>query len=260
MQGCIISRFLPKCYNSTDIRQKEVFMKKTTAQKPVLFTVLLLIAAMFAAAAFTVVFTFAGFPSGIASSVGRLIITAVLMVIYRTCFRWENSFKGIVFALPALILAVWNVAYNTLGGAVLRADILPVILTALAPALFEETIFRVIPFQKMQENGFSALKTIVITAVIFGLIHLTNIVGGNVIGTLVQTGYATAIGLLFGGIYILTKDPASVFLLHFLTDFSSQIFTSQPTSTPLWGLALMLVLIAGISVYGIMLAKKADHQ
>ncbi len=260
MQSRIISRFLPKCYNSANIIQKEVFMKKTLAQKPVLFTVLLFLAAMFAAAAFTVVFSSAGLSSDIASSIGRLIIAAAMMVIYKTCFHWEKSFKGILYALPALILAVWNIVYNILGGAVLKADILPVILTALAPALFEETIFRVIPFQKMQENGFSALKTIVITAVIFGLIHLTNIVGGNVIGTLVQTGYAAAIGLLFGGIYIRTKDPASVFLLHFLTDFSSQIFTSQPTSTPFWGLALMLVLLVCISVYGIILAKKADHQ
>lgn len=233
-------------------------MKKTLAQKPVLFTILLFIAAMFVAAAFTILFSAVGLRT-VSSSLGRVIVALALILAFRSCFHWENSFKGIGYALPALILAVWNVAYNLLTGAALTTDILPVVLSAFAPALFEETIFRVIPFQKMQDNGMSALRTVIVTSLIFGLIHLTNIVGGDVVNTLIQTGYATAIGLLFGGIYVLTKDPVSVILLHFLTDFTSQIFENG-SSAPVWSVFLMLAMLAAISVYGIMLAKKADRQ
>ena len=234
-------------------------MKNLSKKNPVLYCILLVIIVMLAAAVLTGAFTVAGFRD-LSSSIARIIIFAVLVFIFRDCYHWDKSFSGITYALAALIPAVWNIAYNSFNGAVLRSDLPVVLICALAPAVFEESLFRIIPFQKMEDQNMSKMSIVLITALVFGLIHLTNMVSGNVVGTLVQTFYAVAVGLLFGGLYILTKDPASVILAHFLTDFTSQMFTNQPSSTPVLQVIIFVVLLAVISVYGIMLTRKAEKE
>jgi membrane protease YdiL (CAAX protease family) len=177
-------------------------MKNLSKKNPVLYCILLVIIVMLAAAVLTGAFTVAGFRD-LSSSIARIIIFAVLVFIFRDCYHWDKSFSGITYALAALIPAVWNIAYNSFNGAVLRSDLPVVLICALAPAVFEESLFRIIPFQKMEDQNMSKMSIVLITALVFGLIHLTNMVSGNVVGTLVQTFYAVAVGLLFGGLYIL---------------------------------------------------------
>ena len=67
-------------------------------------------------------------------------------------------------------------------------------------------------------------------------------------------------GVLFGGIYVYTKDPASMILLHFLTDFSSQIFQSSPSPLNVVVVVLFLAVLAFITYYGILLARKTEAE
>ncbi|MBR3363547.1 MAG: CPBP family intramembrane metalloprotease [Solobacterium sp.] len=235
-------------------------MKKGLSEKPVLFLILLLIAAFALTAVFVIIFQMIGLEGNLATSVARILAAVMLMILFRNCFPWPNSFRGVRYIIPALIIVVWNVLYNYLSHSTLKpmAEIPGIVLAALAPAMFEESIFRMIGFKKMEDAGRTPTATVISTALIFGLIHLTNIVGGDVLNTLIQTAYATAVGILFGGIYAATKDPASMILLHFLTDFSSQIFQSSGSPLNIIVLILFVAVLGFITYYGMMLTKQAE--
>lgn len=237
-------------------------MKKGLSDKPVLFLILLLIASFAVTAVFVIIFQTIGMEAALATSLARILAGIMLMILFRRCFPWPNSFHGLRVILPALIIVVWNLIYNYLMHAPLKplADFPGVVLAALAPAMFEESIFRMIGFQKLEDAGRSPFAAVLTTALIFGAIHLTNIVGGDVFNTLIQTCYATAVGILFGGIYVYTKDPASMILLHFLTDFSSQIFQSSPSPLNVVVVVLFLAVLAFITYYGILLARKTEAE
>ncbi len=68
--------------------------------------------------------------------------------------------------------------------------------------------------------------SIIISGLIFGLMHIMNISAGqNAIGTITQVISAAATGIVFGLIYYKTKNIWSVVVLHGLWDFS--LFTSE---------------------------------
>ncbi len=232
-------------------------MKKFSTGNPVLFMILLFTVSLIAAGVLTYVIAAVGFSPDTSSSIARLIIAALLLILYRNSFTKAKLFTGMKYALPGLIFAVWNLVYNTLSGASLKPldGILAAVITAFAPGLFEEVIFRGIPFAKMKEKGMTPIAAVVTSALVFGLIHLTNIAGQDLANVLVQVCYAIAVGLIFGGIYASTGDFGSIVLLHALTDFTSHIFTDTPSSTPLPVVAVFIVMNTAAAVYGILLAK-----
>lgn len=63
--------------------------------------------------------------------------------------------------------------------------------------------------------------SIIISGIIFGLMHLGNIrAGQNISTTIIQVINATGIGIVFGTIYYKTKNIWSVIILHAFWDFS----------------------------------------
>ena len=125
-------------------------MKKGLSEKPVLFLILLLIAAFALTAVFVIIFQMIGLEGNLATSVARILAAVMLMILFRNCFPWPNSFRGVRYIIPALIIVVWNVLYNYLSHSTLKpmAEIPGIVLAALAPAMFEESIFRMIGFKK----------------------------------------------------------------------------------------------------------------
>ena len=72
--------------------------------------------------------------------------------------------------------------------------------------------------------------SIIVSGVMFGLMHLGNIFGGqDVIGTLSQVVGASVTGIVFGVIYYRTKNIWSVVILHALWDFSLFLSKIIPT-------------------------------
>lgn len=65
------------------------------------------------------------------------------------------------------------------------------------------------------------ILSILFSSLIFGLIHLSNLLNGqDLISTIMQVIQATSAGLLFGSIYYKTKNIWSVVFLHSVYDFS----------------------------------------
>ena len=64
------------------------------------------------------------------------------------------------------------------------------------------------------------------------------------VNVLVQIAYSFVIGFLLGAIYIRTEDFASVVLIHFLIDFSNQIFANSPAVSPVYMIPVFLAILA----------------
>lgn len=221
-------------------------MQNFSKNHPILFTILLFFAGLVVALPFAAVT--GGYNADLGSAIGRIIAGVLIFLIFRNCFKDNRWFSGLKYLLPALVLPVWNIVYQVISGLpAIRTggDLFVACICALAPAVFEEVIFRGIFLEKLRENGRSAMESLIISAVVFGLVHLTNAVGGAVANTLVQTLYAIVIGLFFGAVYLKTRDIVTVILAHFMTDFTTQIFVQNPntTSTPLI-IAFVIILLA----------------
>lgn len=100
---------------------------------------------------------------------------------------------------------------------------------------------------------------LIASALVFGLIHLTNAAGMDLPSLLVQALYAIVVGLLLGAIYLRSDDIATVILAHAAIDFSNQIFATQPTtSSTLMVIAFVVVLVA-LLAYALWLMQDAPQ-
>ena len=177
-------------------------------------------------------------------ALGRIVVGLALMLIFRSYFDGK-PFSGIVYALPILVIALWNIAYNLLSGMVFSLDLIGALVLGFAPAIFEEVLFRGIFIHNLRASGKEPLATLVISAAVFGAIHLTNLAGMTVANVLVQVLYATVFGLVTGAVYLKTGDLASVILAHAIVDMSNHVFVSTPSSSSI------LFVVAFVVVLGI---------
>ena len=222
-------------------------MKAFFDKHPVLFTILLFLISMIAVVPFSI-FSPAAWPDSFSISIGRILVAMVLMFLFRSCIRMENSFKAVRLLPVPLLIPLWNIAYHVLtncGQLVsFGSPIIIAFVCALAPAVFEETIFRAIQIDRLKKSGKDATAVLLISSAVFAAVHLTNIAGMTPVNVLVQIVYSFVIGFLLGAIYIRTEDFASVVLIHFLIDFSNQIFANSPAVSPVYMIPVFLAILA----------------
>lgn len=237
-------------------------MQNFSKNHPVIFIIILFFVGVLVAGLLGAVT--GGYDSDLGTAVGRIIVGVAVFAIFRECFKENKYFSGAKYLLLALILPVWNVVYQAASGMTEIQSggmIFEVFLCALAPAIFEEVLFRGVFLEKLRENGKTPMVALFISALVFGLVHLTNVVGGEVANTLVQILYAFVIGLFLGAVYLKTRDLATVIIAHFMTDFSTQIFVQNPSQTPpglIVAFAVVLILLAAWSVWTISKEKEAS--
>lgn len=224
---------------------------KKTGSHPILISVIAAVAAFLAAGILGGVLTSIGFPSDISTSLARIAVSVLLLAVFFKEIDFAKSFSGLPLGVPALVFAVWNCVYNPLSGMKFGGlDAVPsALINGLAPALFEETLFRGIMIGKMRKAGMSDMAAWLIPAVLFGVIHLTNMVSGDVASAVVQACYAVVIGLLFGAVYIRSGDLVSVIFYHAVIDFTSKLFTGTPGEASLPVLAAFVLMLAGVTIY-----------
>ena len=229
-------------------------MQKFATKSPIIFEILLIVAAFVLALAFGLASQIIGFDNELAMAVGRILAGLVLLIIFRSCLKKGKQFSGFLIMLPALGFALWNVANHFLT----KGDFNPltpeILILGLAPAIFEEVVFRGIFINNLKKSGRSDMAALLISALFFGLIHMTNAVSGNIPQALVQTGYSIVVGLVFGAIYIRTGDLLSVMIAHAALDITYRVFGSSG-NTPIPALIAFLVLLAAEAVYAFVLVS-----
>ncbi len=172
-------------------------------------------------------------------------IASILSYIY--LFRYyekreitEFSRKGIVrnlglgFALGVVLQSlIIFVIYIKGGYSIISVNpflfIIPPFLMAFTSSIFEETLFRGILFRIMEEK-LGSYMALIISAFIFGLLHL-----GNPNSTLsLGIGLAIQAGLLLGIVYIYSRNLWLPIALHFAWNFTqSAIFGANVSGNEL---------------------------
>ncbi len=227
-------------------------MKKFAVRSPVIFEIVLIIAAFALALAFGLCCRMAGIEDELGMAIGRILAGIVLLIVFRSCLKDGKPFSGLIIMLPALVFALWNIAIHFITKGDFNPLTTDILILGLAPAIFEEVVFRGIFIHNLRESGKSDMAALIIPALIFGLVHLTNAVNGEILQALVQTGYAVVVGLVFGAIYIRTGDLFSVILAHAAIDITNRVFAGNIVdSVPV--IAAFIVLLALEAAYAFVL-------
>ncbi len=237
-------------------------MNSFSSKHPVIFGIILIVAAFVVTGVLTALTTAVGFSTEGGTVIGRIVVAAVLILLFHACFHWDKSFSGIALAWPVLIVVAWNIVYHLMEGAgFVAASAIPgAILAGLAPGLFEEVIFRGIIIDRLLASGKGVWYSLIVSALLFALVHLTNIVGMSLANVLVQVAYSLVIGLFLGAVYLASDDIAAVILAHASIDISNQIFATSPNVSSAVMVVVFLIVLAVLAVYALMLARKTAAE
>ena len=231
-------------------------MIEKAEKKPILYEVIIIIAGFMLALIFGLGLQILGSSyNEFNMAVGRILAGLILLLIFRKCFDAKKQFSGIVIALPALLFVAWNIFNHFASGGGYDTFGLDIFILGIAPAIFEEVIFRGIFIHNLKASGKSDMAALLISAAVFGVIHLTNAVNGDIAQALVQTGYALVVGLIFGAIYIKSGDLLSLIIVHALIDITNRVFLANDnTSTGV--LILFVVVLLAEAAYAIWLVSR----
>ena len=188
-------------------------------------------------------------------AIGRILAGIVLLIVFRNCLKGKKQFSGFIVMLPALIFALWNVFDHFMTNGEFYPFTAEILLLGLAPAVFEEVVFRGIFINNLKKSGRSDMAALLIPALFFGLIHMTNAVNGDIPQALVQTGYSIVVGLVFGAIYIRSGDLISVMIAHAAIDITNQIFAAA-SNTPVPLIIAFIVVLAAEAAYAFVLVSR----
>ena len=177
--------------------------------------------------------------TGISTTLTRLIGGAVfLTLIAYLGFKILSPVKkplgsSILFCLPAFLVAVNNLPIYSLvkGLACVTSPMWRVALLALeclAVGLFEETCFRGFVFvsflEKRRGTKWGQLVAIILSSVVFALVHLFNIfMGASPIAVILQLGYSFLIGAMCAVMLMKTGNIWLSVIAHGVFNFSGAL-------------------------------------
>lgn len=187
----------------------------------------------------------------------------------------EKLWKSLLLGLPLIIVSIYSLIKNIieLDGIISPVALAGLIIYTILIGLFEEFLFRGW-FQKSLIKKFGKdrkhiILSIVITSVVFGLIHMTNIFSGQPLATtILQTISAIAIGITLGAIYFRSNNIFSVAMIHSFWDFSILIKEvnlfrdcTPPSSMSLNDIVILVFEIVGfLAMAGILLRKEKLNE
>lgn len=140
---------------------------------------------------------------------------------FKGCLTKDNVKAGLIMLLPVVIVhyAGSIVSMITVG----VGNVFFALLATLSPGFVEEIAFRGLGVANYMRtiNDKKKIKVIFwISSISFGMIHLLNILGGgDPISVIVQSIYATGIGMAFGAVYLRTGSLWPTIIAHATVDF-----------------------------------------
>ena len=223
-------------------------MDKFSARHPILFQLLVFIAAfilvLVVSLGASVTCSAEAEAQNMHVAIGRLIAGGVLFLVFIRYFNIKKQLSGIVVMLPALLFAVWNIVLHFSMGGARAENYAYALILGLAPAVFEEVVFRGVFIHNLRANGRSPMSALLISAIFFGVVHMTNLLGSqHIINVIIQVSYSIVVGPVFGAIYIRTGDLVSVIIAHSIIDISSKILPSGQVIAFQWCIALIALLV-----------------
>ncbi len=181
----------------------------------------------------------------IAGTLGRMIASLAVGLFSLYYFKKDRKCLGIqrsgfwkgLFIGGFMIVATISNLYSAFDEAsayspvkVQASEVVIIAVEALFIGMLEEFLFRGLIFNifmaKVQTYTYKeVMKAVVGSAVIFGGVHLLNLITyPNLIKvTLIQVEYAMFIGMIFAIVYFRSRNIWVVVFLHFIYDFASDV-------------------------------------
>ncbi|MCO0832446.1 CPBP family intramembrane metalloprotease [Fructobacillus sp. W13] len=173
-------------------------------------------------------------------------------------FGWTTDIKWMTGIIAAIYLMLYvtngnieSVGKLSHGSANL---IVSCLFTAIGAGFFEEYLMRGYFFNLFQRVWIRfgikknrLLYTSLVTSLMFGLFHLTNLGQGPTEAIIQQAFYAACFGLFFATLRILTNTVWAGAILHFLFDLQDSL-TEDLTASPWWLIILIFLPVAVASL------------
>ncbi|MDO4488558.1 MAG: CPBP family intramembrane metalloprotease [Eubacteriales bacterium] len=163
--------------------------------------------------------------------VTQIVVCFLMLLVFKLCnrpyFRGFLSFRGfktflIYLLAPVLIFSFINVSNATFGGV---DTIIKAIIMALSAGVAEEVMFRglgIANWMRIRRDDKAIVQSMVVSGLIFGLMHITNVFfGANLLTSVGQVIYAIGLGMLFAAVYIRTGNLWLGIIAHFIIDFTA---------------------------------------
>lgn len=210
--------------------------------------------------------------------VGKVILTIVVGILAILMFYFTKTFKlfmkkpmekhkitDVIFILMFISFLIIVVhPFENITEIVNLKTVLMInsILMAICAGVFEEFLVRLLMFdglvQLFHRHKNSVLLAAIYSAVIFGLLHLSNLSFQSLAATCQQIFYAIAIGLMFSFIRIKLNGIGICVLLHILIDLQPEINTANTVIswTTLFIIFVPIILISILCLNQITTYKK----
>jgi membrane protease YdiL (CAAX protease family) len=246
-------------------------MKNLISRHPLLLSVLIILAYDLGMQGLKVLLRFVSFlhTSQLATSVIVQGVFSVLIIALIARLRWwrDTGFVGRVTRRALLAYSPWIVLPLLMLADSGKSSAGLLVVVGFAAMMFmvgfaEEALLRGVVLRALLPSG--VMRAAILSSLIFGLAHLTNIFQGrDATSTVVQAVYATFIGIGFAGPRLYTGTIWPAIVLHGLIDFSdaaSRGFSPANETKPVtFGQAITVIVITGLyALYGFWLARK--HQ
>ena len=231
----------------------------------------LLIAVAFYVVMRVVSFIFAQMPHSMLTSyldeiAGMLYpVGFVFLFGFSTAFESRKLLKGLLCGMPLIVVQLIVLISFFIDSASTpdvawkpMSMILLGLFSVVGIGIREECIFRATIQNILAKKYANSVKgiwiTAIVSAVVFGLIHMTNIIAGvEVLSALVQSFTNIGIGLFFAALYLRSGNIWVLVLIHTLTDtagLASSVFTYQNEIAVMSALPLQSI-IGGVIFVGI---------
>ena len=146
-------------------------------------------------------------------------------------FQRAGFGKGLLYGSPFLVIGLGSVVVSNIGvdfsklSFISAGNMVLFTINMLFVGMNEEIWMRSLVLngllRKYGEDGKGCWKAIIISALIFGAIHIPNIFFMNLVTLCVQVINAASAGVLFGVIFIRSKNIWAGIIVHALVDWCS---------------------------------------
>ncbi|WP_311406699.1 CPBP family intramembrane glutamic endopeptidase [Liquorilactobacillus uvarum] len=174
---------------------------------------------------------------------------------------------GLLLSIPALIPAAAN--YLQMKQLPPWPTALKLLALSLLVGCFEELLFRGMLLRslliKWRGLKHGPLLALFVSSVVFGLIHLINLMHQSLPATFYQVEFAFSVGMLLGGIYLRSHNIFLCIFLHALIDsgafFANWMNNSVTMQTPaIWMLAAGIIVFAPYYLLGVIYVRPSKRK
>lgn len=185
-----------------------------------------------------------------------VVLALIIVAFIRKDHLWEYygvcRFKGIkwsryIYFIPFVVIA----SSNLWNGITIRYSAFETVLfiaSMLCVGFIEELIFRGFLFKAIAKKNIKA--AVIVSSVTFGLGHIVNLLNGaEVLPTILQIIYATAIGYLFTVFFVKSKNLIPCIVVHGIVNALSMFATLGNTVNQIICSAILTAVSLGYAIY-----------